>query len=324
MSGVLHTLTLAVLAFLFFSLVASAVLAFASGGLLAAAQRRTPDARARFLASMLAAPAWVGLLLTAACFLPGLAARYGIGEDHCLHHNDEHLHFCFTHLARLHGVAPWLVLAVATLVAAVVAARLTRDVARGWRLARSLAALSGPDQDGVHIVDSSVPFAWSIGLFRPRLFVSARLAHALAPTLFKVVLDHERAHGHRRDVLARLLLTVLSLPHLPAVRKQLLDAHALACEEACDAIAATTSDPVTAASAIVAVERLMPAAWDSIVVASFSGDVEARVGALLSPRTAGRRSRRGWPIALLVATVVIVGADPLHHLTETLLGLLAG
>jgi Zn-dependent protease with chaperone function len=102
------------------------------------------------------------------------------------------------------------------------------------RLLRLLAAAGTQVDDDVIVVDSSMPLSLAVGMFRPKIYLSSRLATALTPDVLSVVLEHERAHVRRRDALRKLAASVLSLGHLPWMRRRLLCDLSLACEQACD------------------------------------------------------------------------------------------
>ena len=127
--------------------------------------------------------------------------------------------------------------------------------------------------------------------------------------------------------LRTLVAHVLSWLHLPAVRRSILAELELATERACDEEAASRlGDRLVVAEAILAVERLLAstsARHPGPLLAFGGSSVPARVHGLLAEPVA-RRGRGGWWTAggLLVACLLL--ADPLHHATEHLLGLLLG
>jgi hypothetical protein len=275
-------------------------------------ERLPPEARARRLAGWLAAPVAGGAALTLACFLPAAGQLVGLGADHCLRHDDEHVHFCFVHaptVARVAALAlgAWLALLIAAL----------RDAGRVKRLGQTLGAGARTKGDIGHVATPKA-FALTVGLFRPRVFVSDGLVAALPAELLAAVVAHERCHAARRDPLWRWALGWLSRLHLPSLRRRLFTAYVRASEEACDAAAARdVGDPVRVAAALVAVARLQshPGGAAAAMAAS---DVEARVERLLADRPSGRVRR--WPLLGVGLLTLLLLADPLHHLTETLLG----
>jgi hypothetical protein len=128
----------------------------------------------------------------------------------------------------------------------------------------------------------------------------------------------------------RCAARLLSWPHLPALRRALLAELALFSEQACDAEAARrVGDRLLVAEAILAVERLLAARApvEAAALPAFGGSpVAERVRELLAPERTPppAASTRGLAAfgALGVLTALAL-ADPLHHATEHLIGLLA-
>jgi beta-lactamase regulating signal transducer with metallopeptidase domain len=227
---------------------------------------------------------------------------------------------CLHHLpARGPGIVGALGL---TTFAAVVGAALVRalrsaSLAIGLRRTRSFELASG-----VGIIESSRPFAFTGGWFRPSVLVSTALVERLTPSQIAIVVAHERAHAERRDALAVTAARVLALAHLPFVRRQILADLTLACEQACDEAAAREcGDRVLVAETIVAAERAAGAAhpFASRGLAFGGGEVGNRVESLLAAPAEGAAPRHlGW--ILLAASASLVAVAPhVHHWTETLL-----
>jgi Zn-dependent protease with chaperone function len=322
------TLAFAGLAALGFTLALSLIMAGLSPTLERMAARRAPAARARWYGLLAAAPTVGGVLLMVLCFLPALATLAGLADDHCLDHDDAHLHFCFVHLAAPHGWAAWSMLAGGGLAMLAAVVHQTRRLWKTRALLASLGPLSHTDQvSGAGVIPSPIPLALAAGLFKPRIYVSTAVVEALPADQLDAVVEHERAHVARRDGVWRAIVELLSTAHVPAVRRRLLAAFELACEQACDeAAAARVGDRLSVASAIVTMERMcrgvLPAGAG---LSSIGGsNVEARVTALLGQ--AAPPHRRWMPasvIAVLAVALAVAAADPLHHVTETLLSFLA-
>lgn len=117
-----------------------------------------------------------------------------------------------------------------------------------WRAARS----ANLDPGRLRVVSGLPNPAFTIGWFRPLVYVAAELAEWLAPDELAAVLTHERAHLVRRDPLRLSVLRFLGrmLFWLPAL-------HRLAADAADDAEiaaddAAAVGRPLVLASAILA------------------------------------------------------------------------
>lgn len=327
MSGAL-SIQLGLAAAVLFGVAAAVLVALTYGPVRSSLQRLAPTQRARWLFTLSALPAGSAVVLTALCFLPKLLDVLWSGLDHCAEHGGSHPHLCLVHLPGGAGsMAGWLVLG------ALLAILLAKSVHLGARLRRASRTLAlllrGAQHDrdrGAWVVPSEVPFALTAGLLRPRTFVSEALLAALPEDMASAVLAHEAAHARRRDVLLRLVATVLSLAHLPATRRLLLEDLRLATEQACDEDAGEQlGDRLQVAQALVGLERLLssgPADVELVGVSFAGSSVVPRVEALLAapPATHGRLLVVALAAGLVGA--LALGADTLHHLTETLLGLL--
>ncbi len=321
---------LGVLAAVLFTTVAAVAVAVTYPRLRRKLARAAPAEHARSVLALCALPAASAVGLTALCFLPSALDALWPGLDHCPHHGDGHSHLCLVHLPLAPGsIAGW---AVAGTLAAVLALRLLHRLPRMVRSRRALRQLARTavfDRGrGVWIVESEVPLALTSGLFRCRTFVSTALLGFLPPALVDAVIEHERAHARRLDVLVKVVASVLSLAHLPQARRALLTDLEMAAERACDEAAGMRlGDRLRVAQALVALERLLHGtqARCGLAGVSFGGSsVAPRVEALLAEpaaRAPHNKTRR-WLVVAAVGALLLL-ADPLHHLTETILGPLA-
>jgi Zn-dependent protease with chaperone function len=285
-------------------------------------------ARARRVTAWAASPWLASAALLALCFVPSLWSLMGLAVDHCPLHEDGHVHLCPVH-APHHPVAPaeWLLLAVAGLGVGAVALRILRAQVATWRAVSALVRVAGPEERRGGLVESTELLSVTAGLVRPLVLVSTGLRSRLAPAHAEAVLAHERAHARRRDPLRLVVVALLGAAHAPRARRLLLADAALACEEAADAAAAeAVGDRTVVAEAIVAVERLLGdrAHHVGLAVGMTGCATEVRVEALLrepalpAPAAAGRRI--AWAV---LAAGALLGAAEIHHLTESLLDLIA-
>lgn len=325
MSVELESLALGLLAGLAFAAATSLAVTFAWPLLRALLPRLEPSRRARIVWLAATSPSVLPALLVALCFLPGVLASAGFGEDHCLRHPG-HAHLCLRHanVPLTHAGGALLALCGALATVAVV-----REALRVMRTRRWLAGLrprAKPYAPDVAVLPSAKPFAFTAGLWRPRIHLAASLLESLPSPQLAAVIEHERAHARRRDPLARLAARLLSIPLLPPLRRALLREHSIACEQACDAEAGRRiGDRLTVAEAILAVERsLAGAAPARAGIAGFDeGGVALRVRALVAAEPAPPR-RGAWAfVALHVLLVAFAFSDALHHATEHLLAHLA-
>jgi Zn-dependent protease with chaperone function len=316
-------------------LAAVAAALFAGGGalgvalvhrpLVAGLRRAHPARRATAALALAGAPAAAALLGLALCLAPSLAVLLGLSADHCRTH-PEHSHLCLAHP----GFAPQPLLSLGLALGAGLAARAgvgaARAAARGRRWQARLAALPAATLGDARVLESESPFCFVSGLLRPRIFLSSAFVRGLSPAELSAALEHERAHARRRDAL-RLRLARAGAALLPrSLRNRLLAELELAGEEACDdAAARRLGDRLCVAEAILAAERLLAgrAAPPRAAAAGFGeAGVEARVRALLADPVERRRSGAAPLAWASLALLVLAAAEPLHHRTEHLLGLL--
>jgi Zn-dependent protease with chaperone function len=286
----------------------------------------SPARRARVLAALCLAPLATGLALVGLCLLPSLSAALWPALDHCTAHADEHLHLCLVHPP---DVALGAVAQIAA--AAVLVVVLVRGVPGVVRLVRAhlvlarLRRVSSPAPPDLRSVDTDAAFSFTGGLLRPDIYLSRGLRDGLDPAQLAAVIEHERAHVRRRDILRRHAARLGVLFHGPATGRALLAALDLACEEACDEEAAThLGDRVRVAQAIVAAARIAPRPPPALAAGVVGFTVDAlthRVTTLLdSPR-----HDPAWPrgIAAGAVLLLVVLSPAMHHAIETVLSLLA-
>jgi beta-lactamase regulating signal transducer with metallopeptidase domain len=292
--------------------------------------RWEPRARHRAIAMLAALPAASAVVLLFAATLPSLVALVAPALDHCPVHDDGHAHLCFVHLPKV-GIHTGLLLCLVFLVsyAALRAVFAASSVVRAVRVVAALARTGEQRRDlGITIVETSQPVCFAAGLLRPRVLLSRGLFNALSPEERAVVLAHERAHVRRRDALVGSVVRALAVVHLPWVGRWLVHELEVAAEQACDEEAARfVTDRVSVAAAILMVERAAQHAaareLAPVAVAFGARAVERRVEALLG-EPEPPRSLRPLAISIGVGLVsVLVLADELHHLTESVLSVIA-
>lgn len=328
MSPLLRLAFLSAVTVVLFGAAASAVVAWAYPRVRIGLAGLAPETRARRVLGWAALPWLAALALLALCFVPSFWSFLGLAADHCPVHGDGHVHLCLAH-APHHPVSlvEVLLLLAGGLATGAVAFGAVRAQVATWRAVAALRSMAGHREGEDELVPSSAPLSVTAGLLWPLVLVSTGLRRQLSRGQLRAVLAHERAHARRRDPLRLFAVSLLGAAHGPATRRQLAADLALACEAAADEQAAReVGDRILVAESILAVERLLGARAPRPGVAlGMAGCAsEARVEALLAdplppaPATAGQVVR--WAAVLAVA---LAAASEIHHLTETLLDLIA-
>jgi Zn-dependent protease with chaperone function len=319
MTGVLRLAALNGVALLGFVVLVAIAAALAHRPVAAWARALPPSLRARVLVAWAAAPVAIATALVGLALWPSLGAALGLAFDHCPAHAG-HVHLCLHHLpARGPGIVGALGLAAVGAVAgsALVQGLRTAALAAGLSRAPSLELPSGAG-----LVQSPRPFALTVGWFRPRVLVSTSLVERLTPAQLEIVVAHERAHAVRHDALSVTAARVLARAHLPSVRRRILADLTLACEQACDDVAAREcGDRVLVAETIVAAERAAASLGPSPAagLAFDGGEVVKRVECLLAAPIERAGPRRHRYILLAAGAALAAAAPHVHHWTETFL-----
>lgn len=275
--------------------------------------------RASILLALCCLPIVATSIVLIAALLPSLLQLFGIENDHCLGHTEEHRHFCLIHRPSLLDSQPLDLLALAFLsLIVLLGARLVVDVVRTRRFRNMLKGYRVISAEGVvRVLDTALPLAFSSGIVRPRIFLSTGLLQSLSAEERELLIAHEQAHLARHDSLRLLLARALSLTHLPWVRKSVLAELQLASEQACDEAAARQADaPCKMAELLLKIEGLYQRHFPQApLVLNLLGDnrsmLPARIEALLSP--AAGQLPRAVLFTLVLAGVLAISAHDLLH-----------
>jgi Zn-dependent protease with chaperone function len=327
---------------------ATAALAFAVSalaGALAVASRRaldalTPAAQARVLLVLALLPAVASI----AVMIAALAPTFGWIADHCLRAIELHTH---PHICAAHHVATEPALPLLILVGLLLARLAQTGLRLAWQARRALAARRAlelvasaaipgdtpAEISGLRVLPFDEPQAFVLGLWRPRLYVTAGLLSSAHREHLEPVLAHEHAHLRRRDSIRRLVSSLALAFHLPGIagwlERQLARAHELAADAEAAAVVQSPERVARALVQLTRVQRRMPSsalAGGLAGMLAFGGaEVEARVTSLLDPRPRcdQPRARTITLVAAIACVLLGAAADPVHHGVEMLLGLLS-
>ena len=196
-----------------------------------------------------------------------------------------------------------------------------------WRRSRNLlvklnsAPLSALSPN-VQIIDTAIPFAFSLGIFNPKAAISTRLLEELTPIQQDIVCAHETAHIQHRDGLYRWWLGFMCSFHWPSVRFSLLNEHAIASEIRADYyVANIIQNKISVAETIVKVQRLMkPIAPEEPLCQFLGSQIEQRVQALLASSPGYEIPRKlVFSVYLFSLVLAMCGSVPLHNAIELLI-----
>lgn len=292
----------------------------------------SPATRTNLLMVWAALPLLAGGLLLLCVFAPSLAHLLGVGTDHC-HVHGHHSHLCLLHtVAITGGVVDQVILAGASAATLLWALIWGIRLRTGTRAVRQLQVLLRSSSRPVHyhVVQSTRPFAVTVGMLRPKILISSRLLAELEPAEVTAVLAHEQAHQRRRDGLRLLFADIVIGPHLPSVRHCIMTQLKLAIEQACDESAAKqTGDRLRVAEAILKLTRLIntPMVSPGSFAPSFiDSDPTQRIEGLIRPPLPAR-PLLNWALSavgICVLTVGLVTSDWWHHSVESLFSLHLG
>jgi hypothetical protein len=265
-----------------------------------------PAQASNFLLAWLALPLFAACLTCYVLYSPDLAQWLVAG----------HCHFGNCHQ---HGPESDLALVPATLLMLWTLFRLGRCLLRQWlpglRLCKQL-CLAGDDTGEFVSIGSAAPAAFTLGWFKPRIFISAGMQRLCSTGEIDCILRHERAHLARRDNI-RLLLARLFIAPLPrSWPGPAMDDLKLSCEKACDLSAAATLSRASVASALIRVARIQQASSPSISLAFVGTRTEQRVLALLDEPQLPMAGRYVFITVSVTLLVILAVINPLHRLVE--------
>lgn len=204
----------------------------------------------------------------------------------------------------------------------------TSALVGSWQRSRRPLLLPNSAVPAYRVRDPFPVFA-VVGLFRPRIYISAQVLEALTPSELAAGCAHEVAHLAARDNLKRLL--VRSCPDalgLLATGRELEREWACAAEATADERAAAGRKDVALelAAGLVKVARLAPVRGAALPMSALhdGGDVDQRVRRLVAMEgrlTRPARGSRAWMLTLAAAPVAAAllayGLPAVHQVIET-------
>ena len=267
-----------------------------------------PSQASNLLLAWLAWPLLAALLTGYVLYSPDLAQWLVTG--HC------HLGDCSRHGPQSTlAIVPTLALALWALY------RLLHCLLRQWSTARRLRlALDsiGVTTDNFVRLESSRPMAFTLGWFKPEIFISAGMLAACSNRDITCIVQHERAHRERHDNLRLFIAQMLSAP-LPASWSQaMLNDLKLFCEKACDLSAAHATSRECVAAALVRVARLQHQTGTTADFAFVGNQTEQRIRTLLDAPQSPLANERVFAAGAASLLIILWLVNPLHRALELL------
>ena len=175
---------------------------------------------------------------------------------------------------------------------------------------------------GARLIETTLPMAFSLGIFKSIAVLSTGLVRVLTPQQLDIICIHEQTHVRHHDNEYKWALRLLCVFHLPHVKHALLSEHALAMEIRADQqVARHIQDPIAVAETIVAMQRLMKPLNINAPLCQFIGSaLERRVQYLLAQSPGCGLPKYSVALCLLAVILAMTcGSIPLHNALEALI-----
>lgn len=277
--------------------------------------RLTADSRLTGLWWLVLAPWFVGVAVTCTVMLSSNPGIVGLLASDLIHW---HHPSAFT-FDSWHGYFVSAMIALAL----VIGLRLAKRLRQASSLAKTLESMAIQRPDGVMVLDTDIPAAFTAGMMRPRCYMTRALIDALDADEYAIIHFHEMVHVRRCDPFRKILYQLLASFYPGRVAWELNAQLAISMEQTADTIVASERhDRAGIARTLLKVRRLAMSLSHElkteIGVCHFGiDDIESRIRYLLA-----EYQGRALPIIpvsvllLIVAAVCAVGADAVHHAVE--------
>lgn len=222
-------------------------------------------------------------------------------------------------LASWHGYFVLLMLGFALCMALQVALHLHKAATT----IRTLSNMASTEQDGVRILDTDAPAAFTAGMVRPHCFMTTALVAQLSADEYAIIRLHELAHVERLDPIRKTLFHFLTAIFPPAVSHSLNQSMITAMEQIADAaVCRTYQDKAAIARTLLKVQRLvMHNIYGKIPLSAVCHygmeAIDQRIRYLLA---AQKGQSIPVPLVMLLLAVLSIvcafGVDSIHHIVE--------
>ena len=178
----------------------------------------------------------------------------------------------------------------------------------------------------VYVIESSIPTAFTGGIFKPLCFISTGLIEQTSANEIEIITQHELAHVHHLDPLKKWLFLFFTAFFTKNVKQVLRSMMSLSMEQAADSFYAENQQQShNVASTLVKFTKLAasysihPQYNSELFVHFCRHSIEQRVLHLLSDKQFRPFPTGGVVIAIpLLVLISTTSVDSLHHVIETL------
>lgn len=277
--------------------------------------RMTAEARLVALWWLVLAPWLTGVSATGIVMLLSSPGVSGLTESDLIHWHHPSV---FT-LESWHG---YFVFAMVALVF-VMGLRVARRLREAASLVQTLESMSIQRSDGVMVLDTDVPAAFTAGMMRPKCYMTSALIAALRPDEYAIIRFHEMVHVRRGDPSRKMLFQLLATFYPDRIAQALNSQMAISMEQSADTmVAGARNDRAGIARTLLKVRRLVMSLPHEtkvgIGVCHFGvDDIESRIRYLLAEYKGGPLPVIPVLVLLLIAAALCAtGADAVHHAVE--------
>jgi Zn-dependent protease with chaperone function len=175
----------------------------------------------------------------------------------------------------------------------------------------------------IYSISLTTPAAFTIGFFKPKVYLTTGLLQHLEPSALDIIIQHELAHVRARDPLFKSVFSFFCQLYPKPIRRILQQHFTLLTEQLADSVVTRYHDNLDVAQTLITVakkQRKRPLNCDSFQISHFSHDqITLRVQKLLSPQSQiSEFTLIITGLCFLIATLFTASTvDSIHHLIET-------
>lgn len=173
--------------------------------------------------------------------------------------------------------------------------------------------------DNVCLLETSEFIAVTVGVLKPKVYVSTGLLEHTSKQEVEIILAHEQSHVQKRDNVTRTLVS-FACCYLPRTVAKVIQSHfVLATEKLADQHAAQLSRETDVASTLIKVAKLKMQT-DSVAMSYFwdQQELSQRVQQLLAPTAFSALRSLPTLTTMLMGALISMGlVDVLHHLFDS-------